>query len=69
MTVMVINKITTATPVSVHISGFGGNGSAQVFRLASASGIQALPSLAWHGGVLADTAPGQSVTLYVLPKG
>ena len=69
MTVMVINKITTATPVSVHISGFGGNGAAQVFRLASASGIQALPSLAWHGGVLADTAPGQSVTLYVLPKG
>ena len=69
MTLMVINKITTATPVSVHIANFTGTGTAQVFRLVAGAGIQALPGLAYGGGELADTAPAQSVTLYVLPKG
>ena len=70
LTVMVISKVLNGTtPVSLKLANFAASGTAQVFRLSSANVIQALPGLAWGGAVLADVAPAQSVTLYVLPKG
>jgi hypothetical protein len=70
LTVMVISKVLSGTtPVSLKLAHFAAAGTAQVFRLTSSNAIQALPGIAWSGGVLADVAPAQSVTLYVLPKG
>jgi hypothetical protein len=69
LTLMVINKIAASTPVRVKIGNFTGAASAQAFRLTSANTIQALGNVAVISGVLNDSEPGQSITLYVLPKG
>ncbi len=69
MTVMVISKVLSgATPVSLKLGHFAKAGTAKVWRLTSSNAIQALPNLAWSKGTLADTAPAQSITLYVLPR-
>ena len=68
LTVMVINKVAAAAPLRVQVAGFSASASAQVFRLAAGIGIAALPAVGVSSGMLADTAPGQSVTLYVLPR-
>jgi hypothetical protein len=69
MTVMVINKVLSGTtPVALTLTHFATSGSAQVYRLTASNVIQKLAALAWSGGVLNDTEPAQSITLYVLPK-
>jgi hypothetical protein len=69
MTVMVINKdLSGNTPVTLNLAHFTQSGSAQVWRLTSSNTIQHLSNIAWSGGALSDTAPPQSITLYVLPK-
>ena len=68
LTVMVINKVAVAASLRVQVAGFSASASAQVFRLAAGIGIAALPAVGVSSGMLADTAPGQSVTLYVLPR-
>jgi len=69
MTVMVINKVLTgSTSVSLNIAHFAASGSAKVYRLTSGNAIRALPNKSWSGGTLSDTAPAQSITLYILPK-
>ena len=69
LTVMVVAKVLSGTtPVSLTLANFTVAGSASRYQLTSANTIQALPALAWSGGVLSDTVPAQSVTLYVLPK-
>jgi hypothetical protein len=69
MTVMVINKVLTgSTSVSLNITHFAASGSAKVYRLTSGNAIRALPNKSWSGGTLSDTAPAQSITLYILPK-
>jgi len=69
MTVMVINKVLSGTtPLAVTLSNFKQSGSAKVYRLTSANTIQNLSNISWSGGVLNDTLPAQSITLYVLPK-
>jgi hypothetical protein len=67
LTVMVINKIAGSTPVTLGLAHATAAGSAQRWQLAAGTLTQ-LPALAWSGGALADTLPGQSVTLYVLPQ-
>lgn len=68
MTVMVINKqLDDAGDVRLKLAHFAKSGTAKAWRLTASNTIQALPDIAWSGGVLADTAPKQSVTLYVLP--
>ena len=68
LTVMVVAKaLSGTTPVSLTLANFTAAGSALRYQLTSANAITALPSLAWSGGVLTDTVPAQSVTLYVLP--
>jgi len=69
LTVMVISKVLSgATPVNLSLGHFTMSGSAQVYRLTSSNAITALPSLSWSGGVLSDSLPPQSITLYVLPN-
>ncbi len=69
MTVMVISKgLSGATPVKLTLANFSASGTAKVYRLTSSNVIQKLSALTWSGGVLTDTEPAQSITLYVLPK-
>jgi hypothetical protein len=69
MTVMVISKVLSGnTPVSLTIANFTQAGSAEVYQLTSSNVIQQLSNIAWSGGILNDTEPPQSITLYVLPK-
>jgi len=69
MTVMVISKVLSGTtPLALTLSNFTQSGSAKVYRLTSANTIQNLSNISWSGGVLNDTLPAQSITLYVLPK-
>jgi hypothetical protein len=68
LTIMVINKVTTATPVSVKIANFTPSGPAQVFRLTAANVIQKAAAVSVTAGTLTDSEPAQSITLYVVPK-
>jgi hypothetical protein len=66
LTVMVINKdITNATPVSLNISNVSVSGSAQVWQLAGSS-ITQLSNAGVTNGILSQTLPSQSITLFVL---
>jgi hypothetical protein len=65
LTVMVINKdITNATPVTLDISNVTATGSAQVWQLAN-SAIGQLPNTVVANGILSQTLPSQSITLFV----
>ncbi|HWA90513.1 MAG TPA: glycoside hydrolase family 44 protein [Rhizomicrobium sp.] len=69
MTVMVINKsLDNDTAVRLKLANFTKAGTAKAWRLTASNTIAALPDIAWSAGALHDTAPKQSVTLYVLPK-
>jgi hypothetical protein len=69
LTVMVISKVLTGTtPLSLSLAHFATSGTAKAYQLTSANTIVALPAKNWSGGVLSDTLPAQSITLYVLPK-
>jgi hypothetical protein len=69
MTVMVISKVLSGdTPLKLTLANFTQSGSAKVYRLTSNNTIQHLSNISWSGGVLGDTVPAQSITLYVLPK-
>ncbi len=69
MTVMVINKVLSGTAsLALTLANFTQSGSAKVYRLTSANTIQHLSNISWSDGVLNDTLPAQSITLYVLPK-
>jgi hypothetical protein len=67
MTVMAINKdLNNATPITLNITNFTATGPAQVWQLASTSGISHLSNTALTNGVLKQMLPPQSVTLFVL---
>lgn len=69
MTVMVISKVLNGdTPVTLKLGHFKKAGTAKVYRLTSSNTIQSLPDLAWSKSTLSDTAPAQSITLYVMAK-
>jgi len=68
LTVMIINKIGGTTPVTLTLAHAAKSGSAQVWQLTSAGTIQNLSNVAWSQGVLNDTVPGQSITLFILPQ-
>jgi hypothetical protein len=69
MTVMVISKVLSGdTPLALTLANFTQSGSAKVYRLTSSNTIQHLSNISWSGGVLNDTVPAQSITLYMLPK-
>ncbi len=68
LTLMVLNKdLTNATPIVTGVSNFPALGTAQRWQLTSANVITHLPDVALTNGVLNDTLPAQSITLFVLP--
>ena len=69
LTVMVINKdLNNAATVKLKLGHFAKSGTAQVWRLSASNAIQRLADLSWSKHILSDTAPAQSITLYVLPR-
>ena len=69
MTIMVISKVLSGTtPLTISLANFAASGTAKAYRLTSSNSITALPAINWSGSSLTDTAPAQSVTLYILPK-
>ncbi|HUB52032.1 MAG TPA: glycoside hydrolase family 44 protein, partial [Terracidiphilus sp.] len=71
LTVMVINKQTGTTPVTVSLANFGTTGTAQAYQISSASqtAINSLGSVAVSNNAISFTAPSQSVTLFVIASG
>jgi len=68
MTLMVINKdINNASPIVANITNFNATGTVQRWQLTSANVINQLADITLTNGVLSDTVPAQSITLYVLP--
>ena len=68
LTIMVINKVLTgSTPVRVVLKNFAASGTAKVYRLTASNRIRALSPVTWSGGILRDSEPHQSITLYILP--
>ena len=68
LTLMVINKVTSAATASVNLSGFTAGGPAQVYQLTSTNAITHLADVAVNGGTLPVNVPAQSITLYVVPS-
>jgi hypothetical protein len=67
LTLMVLNKdLTNATPIVTGITNFPAAGTAQRWQLTSANVITHLADLTLTNGVLSDTLPAQSITLFVL---
>jgi len=68
LTVMVVNKVSGSTPVTLSLGHFTASGSAGVYQLTAADAIAHLPNVKWSSGKLTATVPAQSVTLFVLPE-
>jgi len=67
LTVMAINKdLNNATPVALNLSNFTATGSAQVWQLTSANTLNHLANTGVTNGVLNQTLPAQSITLFVM---
>ncbi len=67
LTVMVVNKTPTGvTPFTVAVTNFANSGSAQVWQLTNTAIIR-LADIAYAGGVLSNTLPAQSITLFIFP--
>ena len=66
LTVMVINKDSNVTPVTLNLTNFAASGTAQIWQLAT-NKISALSSQTFTNGLVTRTLPAQSVTLLVLP--
>jgi len=69
VTVMVVNKVTVSTPVTVTLANVAPAGIAQVYQLTSANAITRLADVALSGSSVSVTVPGQSVTLLVVAAG
>jgi hypothetical protein len=68
LTVVVVNKtLTGVTPVALAVTNFANSGTAQAWQLNSANVISRLADVPYTGGILSNTLPAQSVTLFVLP--
>jgi len=70
LTVVVINKVLTGTtPVTIDLRNFEGIGKAHVYQLTSANAIQQFADLTYSRSIMNLSAPAQSITLLVIPKG
>lgn len=70
LTIMVINKWLSgaSTPVTIDLSGFSAQSTAQVWQLSSANpAITELPDVAVANNAITFTAAPQTVTLFVVP--
>jgi hypothetical protein len=70
LTLMVINKdLLNTTPVALSLSNLPPSGTVQSWRLAASNSIVRLPDTNFSNGLLNQTLPPQSITLFVLPAG
>ncbi len=68
LTLMVINKTLSGnTPIILSLTNYSGTGAAQVWQLASASSITRLTDAVVGKGILSNSVPAQSITLFVVP--
>jgi hypothetical protein len=66
LTVMVINKSATATQLDLNIANFSGGNAVQVWQLTAANQINRLSDASFKGGVIGQTVPAQSITLFIV---
>ncbi|MGO9231837.1 MAG: glycoside hydrolase family 44 protein, partial [Bryobacteraceae bacterium] len=71
LTVMVINKQTGSTPVTISLANFSSTGTASAYQISSATqtSINSLGSVTVASNSISATVPSQSVTLFVIPAG
>jgi len=71
LTVMVINKQTGSTPVTISLANFGTTGTADSWQISSATqtAIAHTGSVAIANNAITTTVPSQSITLFVIPAG
>jgi len=71
LTVMVINKQTGTTPVTLSLANFSNAGTATAYQVSSATqtAINSLGSVAVKNNQITTTVPSQSITLFVIPAG
>ena len=71
LTVMVINKQTGSTSVTVNLANFTAGGAAEVWQINSATqtAIARLDDVGVSGNAIVTTVPSQSITLFVVPAG
>jgi len=68
VTVMVINKmLSDSATVTLSLTNFNPDVSAQVWQLTAANAITSLPDVPVNGHSLVTNVPAQSVTLFVVP--
>lgn len=68
LTLMIINKdLLNATPMNVNLTNLLSAGPVQAWQLAASNPIVRLPDSTFTNGILTQTLPAQSVTLFVLP--
>lgn len=68
LTLMVINKdITNASPFKATLTNYTASGAVQRWQLTATAVITQLSNVNVTNGVLSDTLPQQSITLYVVP--
>jgi hypothetical protein len=68
LTIMVINKTLIGfTPVRLSVTNFANSGTAQAWQLTASNVITRLADIPYAGGVLSNTLPAQSITLFALP--
>ena len=68
LTVMVVNKSVSDTPLQLTLANFNMLGTAQVWQLTSANTIARLADMSAAGGNLNTTVPAQSITLFVIAE-
>lgn len=69
LTVMVINKTTSATSLNLNLANFNAGNAAQVWQLTSANQIVRLADANVGGNNLNANLPAQSITLFVVASG
>ena len=68
LTLIVINKDPlNSTPIALSLTNVPASGTAQAWQLAASNSIVRLPDTTFSNGLLSQTLPAQSVTLFVLP--
>jgi fibronectin type 3 domain-containing protein len=71
LTVMVVNKQTGSTPVTIDLANFVPSSAATAYQINSATqtSVASLGSVAVASNAIGATVPAQSVTLFVIPAG
>jgi len=71
LTVVVINKQTCSTPVTLSLANFATGGSADAWQISSATqtSINHIGSVAVSNNSISTTVPSQSITMFVVPAG